>query len=88
MKVSDDGTTFLGSSKAVQTKYGQIVKIGFNVEDLEFMLEQARSKESGWVNTEVKTSREGSPYVVLDTYVGGGGNAKAPAQDDDEDPFA
>lgn len=89
MKKADDGTIFLGSSKAIETKYGQIIKVGFQVEDLEFMLEQAKASDRGWVNTEIKTSRDGSPYVVLDTYKGGGSSAPqaAEAEDEDESPF-
>ena len=90
MKKSEDGTIFIGSSRNIDTKYGTITKIGLNVEDLEHLLSEAKATESGWVNIEVKTSRDNKPYVVQDTFKSqqGAGVPAAQAADDDDDPFA
>jgi len=87
MKITDDGTVFLGSSKSVETKYGSIIKVGYSREDLEYMLENLN--DNGWINTEIKQTKEGKPYCVVDNYKPSA-SASAPLaqeEDDDEAPF-
>ena len=87
MKKTDDGTVFLGSSKAIQTQFGAIVKLGFNREDLEYMLENLNA--GGWINTEIKQTKEGKPYCVVDNFKpAAGASAPAAAEAEEEDPFS
>lgn len=62
---------FFGNAKAIGTKYGQIVKLGFTVTDLQEMLALAQSNARGWTNLALKTGKEGNMYMELDTYDGG-----------------
>lgn len=49
------------SVKVVETKYGDIIKLGINVE--EFCNNEIN--ESGYVNIELKKSKKGELYAVL-----------------------
>ena len=56
---------FVGNAKTVQTKYGEIVKLGFNSEHLELL---ANHVKKGWVNVALKKSQKGGYYMEIDTY--------------------
>lgn len=50
--------------KTVKTQYGEIIKIGINVD--EFM--QNPINERSYINFDILTSKEGKKYAALDTY--------------------
>ena len=52
--------------KSVKTQFGEIVKIGINLEKF-----RTNPDNNGWVNLELKHSKDGNPYLTLDTYKGG-----------------
>lgn len=52
--------------KSVKTQFGEIVKIGINLEKF-----CTNPNNNGWVNLELKHSKDGNPYLTLDTYKGG-----------------
>lgn len=52
--------------KSVKTQFGEIVKIGINLEKF-----RTNPDNNGWVNLELKRSKDGNPYLTLDTYKGG-----------------
>ena len=45
------------------TKYGEILKIGINLENF-----KNNPQNNGWVNFEILKNKEGKPYAVIDTY--------------------
>jgi len=59
---------FFGNAKVISTKYGQIVKLGFTVNDLQEMLSLAQSNPRGWTNLSLMTSQGGKMYMELDTF--------------------
>ena len=52
--------------KSVKTQYGEIFKIGINLEKF-----CTNPDNNGWVNLELKRSKDGNPYLTLDMYKGG-----------------
>ena len=50
--------------KAVQTKYGEIIKIGIKLEDFanNFI------NENGFINFDIKTAKNGNKYAEIDNY--------------------
>lgn len=50
--------------KAVKTKYGEIIKVGINLEEFA----NNPINEDGWINLDILTSRNGKKYAVVDTY--------------------
>lgn len=52
---------FIGRVKTIQTKYGDMIKISLGPKDLEQV-------KNGWINMILKKSKEGSYYLVEDTY--------------------
>ena len=52
--------------KSVKTQFGEIVKIGINLEKF-----CTNPDNNGWVNLELKHSKDGKPYLTLDTHKGG-----------------
>lgn len=65
--------------KTQETKYGEIIKLGINLE--EFM--QNPFNERGWVNIDILTSKEGKKYAKINDYKKS--DAEVPAED--EIPF-
>ena len=45
----------------VETKYGDIIKLGINLE--QFCENEVNDR--GYINIEIKTSKQGQPYVVI-----------------------
>lgn len=48
--------------KTIKTKFGEIIKLGINVEQF---CEGNEVNDSGFINVEVKKSKSGEYYVVL-----------------------
>lgn len=81
---------YVGKTKAITTKFGQITKVSFGPSDFE-KLNDAKNA-AGWVNLEILTGRDGSPYMQIDNYKPEGGGNSAPAavntqSEDDGLPF-
>lgn len=56
---------FVGNAKTVETKYGDIYKLGFNSEHLELL---SNHLKNGWVNVALKKGKSGKYYMEIDTY--------------------
>lgn len=50
--------------KTVQTKYGEIIKIGVKLEEFE----DNPITDSGYINFDIKTSKNGNKYAEINTY--------------------
>lgn len=50
--------------KTVQTKYGEIIKVGIKLEDFanNFI------NENGFINFDIKTAKNGNKYAEIDNY--------------------
>lgn len=59
--MSNTNKTFIGNVKVIQTKYGEMVKIGISQKDFE------KYQKNGWVNAIVKT-KDGKGWMELDTF--------------------
>ena len=76
--MSEKTATFIGKTKVVKTKFGEIVKIAFGPRDFEAL--DGLKNESGWVNLELMSKRDGEKYLkVQEQYqpkkaVNGGGD--------------
>ena len=57
---------FIGSTKAIDTQYGVMIKVGMKAEDLA-TLEQ-HLDERGYVNIVSKQGKSGKWYSEIDTY--------------------
>lgn len=67
--------------RAIDTKYGQLIKLGINKDSI---LDNPYN-ERGWVNIVLKTSKAGKMYAEIDTYnPNGGGNVSAVQTDNTE----
>ena len=68
---------YVGKTKSVTTKFGAITKVSFGPSDFE-KLNDAKNA-AGWVNLEMLTGRDGTPYLQIDNFKptaqGGGGSA-------------
>lgn len=71
---------YVGKTKQITTKFGQITKVSFGPNDFEKL--EAAKNAAGWVNLEILTGRDGSPYMQIDNYKpeGGGGQAQGASQ--------
>jgi hypothetical protein len=58
---------FVGNAKEVQTKYGNLYKIGLNQDDLQNLMNEA-AKNNGWVNIDLKRSQKGTWFLELNEY--------------------
>jgi hypothetical protein len=57
---------FLGQTKVVTTKFGQIIKISFGPDDFK-KIEDSKNT-AGWLNLEMLTGRNGLPYLQIDNF--------------------
>lgn len=57
--------------RAIDTKYGQLIKLGINKDSI---LDNPYN-ERGWVNIVLKTSKAGKMYAEIDTYNPNGGGS-------------
>lgn len=57
----NNDSTFIGKIKQIQTKYGEIVKISLGPKD--FAALETLKNESGWVNLQMMTKRDGGKYI-------------------------
>jgi hypothetical protein len=79
--MSEQTAIFIGKTKVVKTKYGEIVKIAFGPKDFEKI--EGLKNESGWVNLELMSKRDGEKYLkVQEAYT-----PKAPAVNGGSDDF-
>lgn len=63
-----------------ETKYGEIIKLGINLEEFK----QNPFNERGWVNIDIFTSKEGKKYAKINDYKSTGDNS---SPTDEEIPF-
>ena len=74
---------FVGNVKTISTKYGEILKLGFNAEHLAAL--KAAMNDRGWVNVNLKKSQGGKYYMEIDMWGRETGAAMAegyPVQDE------
>lgn len=64
--------------KTVQTKYGEILKVGINLD----VFATNPITDSGYINFDIKTSKSGSKYAEINNY-----NSSVPKTDTDEIPY-
>ena len=74
---------YVGNGKAIDTQYGELLKISFSKSDLEMM--QSMLNEKGWINLNVNKRKEPSQYgdthsIVVDTWKPDGQQSPAPQQ--------
>lgn len=72
---------FVGNYKTRSTSFGEIESIGFKKEDLELMLKHCTG---GWVNIDLKQSKDGKKYMEINTYQPKGKDANTPPPSKDE----
>lgn len=58
--------TFIGYPKTITTKYGDIIKIGLNENDIQLLSD--KKNERGYTNIVIAKSPKGSWYCYLDEY--------------------
>lgn len=61
--MAEQTATFIGKTKVVKTKFGEIVKIAFGPKDFEKFGEL--KNESGWLNLELMSKRDGEKYLKV-----------------------
>lgn len=57
---------FVGNAKYRELSFGRITALGFSKDDLEKLTNNLNT--NGWVNVDIKESREGAPYMEINTY--------------------
>jgi hypothetical protein len=57
---------YLGKTRVVTTSFGELTKLSFGPQDFEKM--ESYKNAEGWLNMEIKTSREGGLYLEIDTW--------------------
>lgn len=74
---------FVGNVKTAQTSFGEIIKLGFKVEDLEMLMKEVKG---GWVNIDLKSSQKGGYYMEVNDFVPtkGAGKSAQPAMTKDD----
>ena len=66
-------------AKVVTSKFGNIQKVSVNVQQfMEWLSEQEHP--NGYVNLEIKTSKEGKQYVQVDTWKPDASKQQSPQQ--------
>lgn len=70
--------------KTIETKYWEIIKIWLPVEKMKQFLDENNNK--GWVNLNLKSSKNGKKYLELDTYLKNN-NILDENDEEDEIPF-
>ncbi len=76
---------FVGLAKVRDNNFGgKETNIGFQQKDLDLLASKLNGK--GWVNVTLKTSKEGKPYLQIDTWQPkeAGASKAAPVQSNDE----
>ncbi len=59
--MSEQKGVFIGKIKQITTKYGEIVKISLGPKDFQAL--ESLKNESGWVNLQMMTKRDGGKYI-------------------------
>tara|TARA_R110002096_G_scaffold306639_1_gene501268 strand:- start:871 stop:1119 length:249 start_codon:yes stop_codon:yes gene_type:complete len=57
---------YLGKSESKETEYGKMHKVSFGPQDFEKM--EKFKNQKGWLNCNIKESREGNLYLEIDTW--------------------
>jgi len=82
---------FVGNAKVKTNKFGdKEINVGFQQKDLDLL--QQHLNEKGWVNFNVKSNKEGKPYLQIDTWqpterAAAPANNAGGAEPEDELPF-
>ena len=74
---------YVGLAKTRDNNFGgKEVNIGFQQKDLDLLASKLNGK--GWVNVTLKSSKDGKPYLQIDTWQpkGAGAAQAAPASND------
>ena len=76
---------FVGLAKVRDNNFGgKETNIGFQQKDLDLLSSKINAK--GWVNLTLKTSKEGKPYLQIDTWVPKGqATSSAPVANNNEE---
>lgn len=65
--MSNQEKLFVGLAKTrVNNFQEKEISVGFQQKDLDLL--QSKLNDKGWVNFTVKTSKEGKPYLQIDTW--------------------
>lgn len=65
--MSEQTKVFVGNCKVKTNNFNEKeTNIGFTAENLETL--KSHLNEKGWVNVTLKTSKEGKPYLQVDTW--------------------
>ena len=71
----------------INTKFGAITKVSFGPSDFEKL--EAAKNAAGWVNLEMMSGRDGTPYMQIDNFKpsgeSGNGGGSAPAVNQQSD---
>jgi len=82
-------SNYTGFAKDRKTKFGSITSISFTEEHLEELKKYIN--DAGWVNIDVMRSKEGKPYMKINTYglenVESQAPIATPAVEDDDVPY-
>ena len=62
-----DGKVFFGMVEAKETQYGVFHKVGVTAEDLRTLADNF-ANERGWVNFDIKETREGDKYFQVNLH--------------------
>lgn len=57
---------FVGRTQSIETKYGEIIKLGLKHDDLVLM--EQHMNAGGWVNLNICTSSSGNKYTEIDQF--------------------
>jgi len=81
---------YVGTGKAINTQYGELIKLSFTADDIEKLQENL---DNGWVNLALNKRREPSEkgathYMTVDTWKPDGARASAPAANNTSDSSA
>ena len=75
----DNSKIYVGKTKVVTTKFGEITKVSFGPSDFEKL--NAAKNDAGWVNLDLLTARDGGQYLKIDNFKataqGGGGSVQS-----------
>lgn len=52
--------------KSIETQYGELQKLSVKTDEFKKFLDT--HDKNGWVNLNIKKSREGKPYIELDSW--------------------
>lgn len=84
--MAENSKKWVGNTKVVTTKFGNIYKLGLTAEHLELL--KSNLNERGWVNVAVASTRDGGGTSWIDEYQASGNTGAAPVNGGEPDlPF-